>query len=69
MLFCLLKDQHIFFLSLKRYVFEETSNRSDQKGKEELIQKPLPDLERDRYSTYIMGIEFVTPVIYYFINT
>lgn len=66
MLFCLLKDQHIFFLSLRRYVFEEISNRNDQKSKEELIQKT--DLKRDGYSTSIMGLEILRPVIYYFIN-
>lgn len=46
--------------------FEEISNRNDQKSKEELIQKT--DLKRDGYSTSIMGLEILRPVIYYFIN-
>lgn len=69
MLFCLLKDQHIFFfITGQIHFFGNSLNRNNQKGKEELIQKSLTDLKRDGYSTCILGIEFVRPDVYYFIN-
>lgn len=69
MLFCLLKD--IFFLSLKRYVFEEISNRI--KSQERTHSKIFQRFKEGWFSAYttsicIMGIEFLRPVIYYLIN-